>query len=92
MNSICVGDIFECNVKEDNSIFWKKSRYLFVKDIQQEDVYLINSKTEENILTKTFIQHLISFNMMIKVQSDNEKAKALLTSFGKARKTAIITT
>ena len=90
MNSICVGDVIACSIENDTDIFWKSSKYLFIKDIQGEDLCIVNSKAEKRILPKSFVQRLISLCILSKVNNDDEKAKALLTSFGKVRKVAII--
>lgn len=89
---ISTGDIFFCNVKKTSNIFWKSSDYIFVKDIIEGYVHMINSNAEEKTLSATFVQHLLKTNVLLKVDADDEKAKALLASFGKVRKIAIILT
>lgn len=86
MNSVCVGDVLACSVESDTGIFWKSSKYLFIKDIQEENFCIINSKAENRMLSKSFIQYLVSSGVLLKINNDDEKAKALLIDFGKIRK------
>jgi len=87
------GDMLICNLKNKNSnIFWKKSTYLIIKNIEKDFIVLTNEKMQEQTLSTAFIQHLLSEDILLKVNIDSDKAKYLLAFFGENEEYSIINT